>query len=302
MTNRQPPLPLDIDDDITADKHEALPFPEDVSDEMKQVVWSMMKTNFRQRPQNVKEFRSLIGTPTPITKRIVKEPIPSKVSDSSNGEETIVENLQIDGTIIEVNPKAMGSPIPKPTPSPVKAECSSSNNDSILGCILSMVVIILICILFFALKNCLSSETESQGTETSVETQNQGNQTGTGTADENQNQGNQTVIQMSVKAVQDGPTDSSPAIQPISKDKLSKYNVVASSFSTLASAQKECQRIREDGYFSNIFLDSSNMYRVLIFMGTNSEQEAKAKREGALEMFPTALIMVVEHGRAYRYD
>lgn len=59
LTNKRPPLPTDIDDDISDDKHLSLPFPDDVSDEMKQIVLWMMKTNRNQRPQKVDDIISL---------------------------------------------------------------------------------------------------------------------------------------------------------------------------------------------------------------------------------------------------
>jgi len=53
LTNKRPPLPTDIDDDMSEDKHLALPFPKGVSDGMKYSVLWMMKTNRLQRPQNI---------------------------------------------------------------------------------------------------------------------------------------------------------------------------------------------------------------------------------------------------------
>ena len=53
LTNKRPPLPTDIDDDMSEDKHLALPFPEGVSDSMKFCVLWMMKTNRLQRPQSI---------------------------------------------------------------------------------------------------------------------------------------------------------------------------------------------------------------------------------------------------------
>ena len=52
LTNNKPPLPTDIDDDMSEDKHNALPFPESVGG-MKYLVLQMMKTNRLQRPQNI---------------------------------------------------------------------------------------------------------------------------------------------------------------------------------------------------------------------------------------------------------
>lgn len=59
LTNKHLPLPTDIDDDITEDKHIALPFSDEVSDEIKQKVLWMMKTNRNQRPQNINELLTL---------------------------------------------------------------------------------------------------------------------------------------------------------------------------------------------------------------------------------------------------
>lgn len=53
LTKRRPPMPLDIDDDETDDKHIALPFPDSVSDGMHNLVLYMMKQNRTERPQSV---------------------------------------------------------------------------------------------------------------------------------------------------------------------------------------------------------------------------------------------------------
>jgi len=52
LTNKRPPLPSDIDDDLSEDKHIALPFPESIG-ETKFLVLQLMKTNRLQRPQNI---------------------------------------------------------------------------------------------------------------------------------------------------------------------------------------------------------------------------------------------------------
>ena len=53
LTNKRPPLPTDIDDDTSTDKHIALPFPESISEGMKDYILKLMQTNRNQRPQNV---------------------------------------------------------------------------------------------------------------------------------------------------------------------------------------------------------------------------------------------------------
>jgi serine/threonine protein kinase len=52
LTNKRPPLPTDIDDDINEDKHKALPFPDNIG-VLKYMVLQMMKTNRLQRPQSI---------------------------------------------------------------------------------------------------------------------------------------------------------------------------------------------------------------------------------------------------------
>ena len=59
LTNRRPPLPTDIDDDISADKHEALPFLDSVNPGMIHCILQMMRTNRNNRPQSIAEVESL---------------------------------------------------------------------------------------------------------------------------------------------------------------------------------------------------------------------------------------------------
>ena len=61
LTKRRPPMPSDIDDDHSADKHEALPFPATVSEQMRSLVRRMMNTSRQKRPQNVDEVMGLLG-------------------------------------------------------------------------------------------------------------------------------------------------------------------------------------------------------------------------------------------------
>lgn len=56
LTHQQPPMPTDIDDDRSADKHLALPLPEYVSDETHDLILKLMKTNRLDRPQSVDEL------------------------------------------------------------------------------------------------------------------------------------------------------------------------------------------------------------------------------------------------------
>ena len=64
LTNKRPPLPTDIDDDETEDKHKSLPFSSYVSEEMRSFVFQLMHTHRMQRPQSINEVRALFDNPT----------------------------------------------------------------------------------------------------------------------------------------------------------------------------------------------------------------------------------------------
>lgn len=56
LTHQQPPMPTDIDDDRSTDKHLALPLPVYVSEETRDLILKLMKTNRLDRPQSVDEL------------------------------------------------------------------------------------------------------------------------------------------------------------------------------------------------------------------------------------------------------
>lgn len=60
LSNIRPPLPTDIEDDISEDKHLALPFPAGVSKDMKMLILQLMRTNRNQRPRNINEINESI--------------------------------------------------------------------------------------------------------------------------------------------------------------------------------------------------------------------------------------------------
>ena len=60
LTNHKPPVPAKIDDDESADKHAALPFPYGVSAAMRSLVLSMMNTNRKRRPQSVDALMAIL--------------------------------------------------------------------------------------------------------------------------------------------------------------------------------------------------------------------------------------------------
>ena len=61
LSNRTPPMPTDIDDDRTPDKHLALPRPANVSTRMWNLVLWMLKTHRQDRPQSVDDITTLLN-------------------------------------------------------------------------------------------------------------------------------------------------------------------------------------------------------------------------------------------------
>ena len=99
LTNKRPPLPTDIDDDISENKHEALPFPSTTSNELKALIIRMMNTNRMKRPQSIEEVEKLLKNPEikkranttkPTQVKSVPSSTPNSNSRSNNDEETIV--------------------------------------------------------------------------------------------------------------------------------------------------------------------------------------------------------------------
>ncbi len=95
------------------------------------------------------------------------------------------------------------------------------------------------------------------------------------------------------------PASTPPSIQPISKSDLAIYNVVVCTYGILANAQGACQKLRDDGWGAQIYLDSKKMYRVLM-VGTDQEPEALVYRNHAKQTYPDAWILKIENGQEVR--
>ena len=89
LTNKRPPLPIDIDDDMSEDKHVALPFPENVGG-LKFLVLQMMKTNRLQRPQSIDAIISEEKTRKEEPKQTPKAAKTSQSSSAYDVEATII--------------------------------------------------------------------------------------------------------------------------------------------------------------------------------------------------------------------
>ena len=64
LTGKKPPMASDIVDDVTPDKHIALPMPGKVSDTMRNLVLWLMQPNRVKRPQSVDQIMSYLDNPS----------------------------------------------------------------------------------------------------------------------------------------------------------------------------------------------------------------------------------------------
>ncbi len=122
LTNKRPPLPTDIDDDITADKHESLPFPDSVSAGTRSLVLMMLHTNRLQRPQSIDAIIDAEKVRKEEPKRTSKQQPASKATATYDDEETIVAN--------PTPPKKEKGSEPKPKPKTGNRATSQSTNAS----------------------------------------------------------------------------------------------------------------------------------------------------------------------------
>lgn len=91
LTNKRPPLPTDIDDDISDDKHESLQFPESVSNGTRCAILRMLSANRNSRPQTIKEVEAVFSKLDPVSRNnddeetIYSTPIKNETVNSENG-------------------------------------------------------------------------------------------------------------------------------------------------------------------------------------------------------------------------
>lgn len=93
LSNRRPPLPTDIDDDITTDKHEVLPLPDGVSPETKSMLLSMLNTNRTKRPQSILALDSYKSKDEEPFRDLKLQTTPKSIIDNDE-EATVIAKLQ----------------------------------------------------------------------------------------------------------------------------------------------------------------------------------------------------------------
>jgi serine/threonine protein kinase len=143
LTNKKPPLPTDIDDDISEDKHEALPFPESVGG-LRFLVLQMMKTNRLQRPQNIAAIMEAEKTRREEPKPKPKQQPTSKPAVDYDDEETIIAQPQPKKEEKKAEPK----PEPKVEPRPSYTSAHPSKSDDSKGSGKGVVIGMIVALIF----------------------------------------------------------------------------------------------------------------------------------------------------------
>lgn len=157
LTNKRPPLPTDIDDDISEDKHEALPFPEGVGG-LKFLVLQMMKTNRMQRPQSIDAIMEAEKMRKEEPKLALQQQFTPKPSAVYDDEETIIAEPKPKRE--EKKPEPKPEPAPKVYSQPTQSSytrVSNNSNDSQgsgKGIIIAMIIAVLVVIIFANYRGC----------------------------------------------------------------------------------------------------------------------------------------------------
>ena len=166
LTKKRPPLPTDIDDDISEDKHEALPFPDSVGADMKSFVLQMLKTNRLQRPQNID---AIMEAGLPKKEEPVQAPKQQPASQPSadyDDEATIIAKPQPQKEEKKAEPKSQ--PEVEPRPTYISATPSKSDDEGVSkGCAYAFLMALGI-LLLFMIGVASSSNEESEMAESVI--------------------------------------------------------------------------------------------------------------------------------------
>ena len=122
LTDQKPPLPSDIDDDMTDDKHEALAMPDSISDRLRRMVLWLMATDRRKRPQSVADIRSILNQKA--------EKKPADPAKGEEGDDVTIVLPKSDQDKVSDDPAANGETGDASSDSPSAASDDSSTTDN----------------------------------------------------------------------------------------------------------------------------------------------------------------------------
>jgi serine/threonine protein kinase len=154
LTNKRPPLPTDIDDDITEDKHEALPFPGNISAETKTLVLLMLNTNRLQRPQNIESISlgTIIVADPQMRPAFVEENLLIEESGNKDStEETTIASQSFNNQLIKEKEETPSAKFSSTNTNPIPSQ--KHNNNSILNAIIGILVLLILGAYFFLPSN-----------------------------------------------------------------------------------------------------------------------------------------------------
>ena len=167
LTNKRPPLPTDIDDDMSEDKHNALPFPESVG-EMKYLVLQMMKTNRLQRPQSIDALVEAEKTMKRTHQQAPKQQSTPKPAADNEDEETIIAESKPKQGEEKTEPKPGPKVYSQPTQSSnIHASQVSEDSTNFPWGVLLLIIFGLFLLFVILPKNC--SNNSSIGNQTTTQ-------------------------------------------------------------------------------------------------------------------------------------
>ena len=152
LTNKRPPLPTDIDDDVSEDKHEALPFPDTVGLGTKSMVLMMLETNRMKRPQSMD---AIMETELSRKEKPIQAPKQQPASQPTANyvdEATIIAQPQSKKEEKKAEPKPESKVYSQPTQSSDTHVSHGSNNSegSGKGVIIFMIVAFILVVIMLA--------------------------------------------------------------------------------------------------------------------------------------------------------
>ena len=147
LTGCRPPMPSDINDDLTADKRQALPMPKTVSTRMRDLVLWLMRTNRVERPASVEVIENYLNNPS--------AKVPFSTSDA--GATVISRPVEAPRPMVPKGVSSSQTVIASPS-SPRTAD-KKPNKNLIYGAIAAAAVLLLVG-LFALLGRCSNDATE----------------------------------------------------------------------------------------------------------------------------------------------
>ena len=158
LTNKRPPLPTDIDDDTSEDKHLALPIPSSVSSEMRDLILWLMSTNRNRRPHVVEEITKQLSTRD--TDNEQTELLINKGADIEvTNEETIIAPPKIEKSIIEEKRKVKQDNVQtnEPKRKSYLDTDAYKKGGCFTGCIIIAMIAIVLFVIIFSIRDCSNS-------------------------------------------------------------------------------------------------------------------------------------------------